>query len=80
MQSNYTQIRLMEIEREIKSAESDKRNGIIMMIVSLFFLWPLLIVGIVVYNKANNKINLLYDEKKNIMFMQYQTIDNDKLF
>ena len=68
MDERYKQMRLMEIEQEIKKAESSKSGGVVMMVVSIFFLWPLLIVGIIVYSNANKKINELNEEKKRIMF------------
>lgn len=60
--------RLKEIEQEIKKAEGNKTTGMVLMIVSIFMLWPLLIVGAIVYGNANSKINRLNDEKKQIMF------------
>lgn len=77
MDERYKKMRLMEIEQEIKKAESNKSGGIIMMVVSIFFLWPLLIVGIIVYNNANNKINELNEEKKRIMFEDLVSKSNE---
>ena len=65
------QQRLTEIESEIKKAESDKNTGMILMIISIFFLWPLLIVGGIQYSNAKKKIETLNDEKKRIMFQDY---------
>jgi len=48
-----------------------------MMVVSIFFLWPLLIVGIIVYNNANKKINELNEEKKRIMFEDWVSKSNE---
>lgn len=77
MDERYKQMRLMEIEQEIKKAESSKSGGVVMMVVSIFFLWPLLIVGIIVYNNANNKINELNEEKKRIMFEDWVSKSNE---
>lgn len=78
MDERYKQMRLMEIEQEIKKAESSKSGGVVMMVVSIFFLWPLLIVGIIVYNNANKKINELNEEKKRIMFEDWVSKSNEK--
>lgn len=77
MDERYKQMRLMEIEQEIKKAESSKSGGVVMMVVSIFFLWPLLIVGIIVYNNANKKINELNEEKKRIMFEDWVSKSNE---
>jgi hypothetical protein len=42
-----------------------------MMVVSIFLLWPLLIVGAIMYNNAKKKIEELNNEKKQIMFQDY---------
>lgn len=77
MDERYKQMRLMEIEQEIKKAESSKSGGVVMMVVSIFFLRPLLIAGIVVYNNANKKINELNEEKKRIMFEDWVSKSNE---
>ena len=64
-------LQLAEIDSKIKKAESEKSSACIMMVVSFFFLWPLLIVGIIQYNNANKKIEELNEEKKNIMLQEY---------
>lgn len=69
MNKRWKAQRLAEIEDEIKKAESNKVGAIIMMVVSLFFLWPLLIVGGIMYSNANKKIEALNAEKRSIMFM-----------
>ena len=71
MNNRWKAQRLAEIEDEIKKAESNKVGAIIMMVVSVFFLWPLLIVGGIMYSNANKKIEVLNAEKRNIMFMGY---------
>ena len=67
MDEKLKQKRLFEIDQQIKKAEDDKKSAIFLMIISLFFLWPLLIVGIVIYYNANKKINELNIEKIKIM-------------
>ena len=66
--NQMNEYRLKEIEQEIKKAEGNKTTGMVLMIVSIFMLWPLLIVGAIVYGNANSKINRLNEEKKQIMF------------
>ena len=44
------------LDQQIKSAESSKNTGLILMIASVIVLWPLLIVGGIMYGSANNKI------------------------
>ena len=44
-----------QINRDIKKAQEGKSTGIVIMIVSIFFLWPLLIVGGIMYSNNNNK-------------------------
>lgn len=62
------QWQLAQIDEKIKQAEGSRRNGVILMVISLFFLWPLLIVGIIIYHNANKEIERLNDEKKALMF------------
>lgn len=62
---------IMEIEDKIRKAESQKGTAVVLMIISIFCLWPLLIVGIIMYNNANKEINYLNEEKKRIMFEDY---------
>ena len=52
---NMKEWRLSQIEDEIKKAEGEKSGACIMMFISIFFLWPLFIVGVIQYNKANKK-------------------------
>ena len=68
---NTNDMRLMQIEHEISKAESNKRTACIMMFISIFFLWPLLIFGAIKYKNAKEKIDELNDEKKQIMFQNY---------
>ena len=69
--NNDMERRIIEIDSEIKSAEGQKIAATILIIISFFCLWPLLIVGIIMHCNANSKINKLNDEKKQIMFMNY---------
>ena len=71
MNNVFKEMRLMEIENELKKAESQKTTAVIMMVASLIVLWPLLIVGIIQYSNANKKIERLNEEKKSIMFQDY---------
>lgn len=75
------ELRLSQIEDEIKKAEDEKNTACVMMIVSIFFLWPLLIFGAIQYDKAKKKIEELNNEKKQIMFQEYfnnQNSDSDQ--
>lgn len=74
--NQMNEYRLKEIEQEIKNAESNKKTGTVLMIISIFMLWPLLIVGAIVYSNANSKINRLNEEKKQIMFMEWKNGNN----
>ena len=74
--NKMNEMRLMQIENEIKKAESQKSIAIILMVVSIFILWPLLIVGIIMYFNANKKIEGLNQEKMKIMFQDYFTANN----
>ena len=71
MNKDYRERRLLEIDRQISEAEGNKNTGTILMIVSLFMLWPLAIVGIVIYFNANSKIKRLKTEKINIIAEQW---------
>lgn len=78
MEEFYRKMRLMEIEQEIKKAEHNKNSGVVMMVVSIFFLWPLLIVGLITYSNANKRINDLNDEKRRITF-ENMMANNEKI-
>ena len=73
---NMKKFRLAQIENEIKKAEEQKNIAIIMMIISIFFLWPLLIIGAIKYNNANRKIARLDEEKAALIFLP----DQDQYF
>lgn len=64
-------IQIEEIEYKIKAAEEKKKNAVILMIVSVFFLWPLMIVGAVMHDGACKEINRLNEEKNKILFEEY---------
>ena len=55
-----------QIDSEINKARESKNTGIVLMIVSIFFLWPLLIVGGIMYSNANNKEKELTSKKSRI--------------
>ena len=55
------------LDQQIKSAESSKNTAIILMIGSLIILWPLLIVGGIMYHSSNNKINNLNSQKQMLL-------------
>ena len=65
------EMRLMQIEQEIKKEESTKNTGTVLIIISFFCLWPLAIVGFIMCINASKKINALNEEKNQIMFMTY---------
>ncbi len=77
--NQVNEYRLKEIEQDIKNAEGNKRTGMVLMIVSIFMLWPLLIVGAIIYGNANSKINRLNEEKKRILFEELKGSMNDKM-
>ena len=66
MNNTNLKIRLLEIDAEIKKANDEKTTAFIMMIISIFLLWPLLIIGGIWYSSANKKIASLENEKKRI--------------
>ena len=70
---NMKELRLAQIENEIKRAEDQKSSAVIMMIISIFCLWPLLIVGAIRYSDANKKITQLNEEKTALMFLSNQS-------
>ena len=78
MNNTYSmkELRLSQIETEIKKAESEKSTAVVMMVVSIFILWPLLILGAIQYDKAKKKIDALNEEKKKIMFQDYFNAGN----
>ena len=67
----YKEMRLAQIENDLKKAEGQKKTAIVMMVVSIFFLWPLLILGIIQYNNANKEIEKLNQEKQQIILKDY---------
>ena len=55
-----------QIENELKKVKENKGVAIVMMIVSIFFLWPLLIVGGLMYLNNNSKANELNSKKSRL--------------
>lgn len=74
--NSIKELRLAEIETEIKKAESEKSNAVVLMVISLFFLWPLLIFGAILHDKAKKKIEALNEEKKKIIYQDYFNENN----
>ena len=72
------EIRLMEIEAEIEKAKSDKNTAIVLMVVSIFFLWPLLIIGGIWYSSADNKLKSLEAEKNQLIMYQSMNEKNEQ--
>ncbi len=72
------EIRLMEIEAEIKKAKSDKNTAIVLMVISIFFLWPLLIIGGIWYSSADNKLKSLEAEKNQLIMYQSMNEKNEQ--
>ena len=62
---------VIEIEEKIRKGEEKKKDAVVLMIISIFFLWPLMIVGAVMHDNACKEINKLNEEKKRIMFEDY---------
>ena len=59
-------IRLIQIEEEISKNQKKKTTGIILVIISLFCLWPLMIVGIILWANADKSIKKLEKERADI--------------
>ena len=68
----------MEIEAEIKKAKSDKNTAIVLMVISIFFLWPLLIIGGIWYSSADNKLKSLEAEKNQLIMYQSMNEKNEQ--
>ena len=68
----------MEIEAEIEKAKSDKNTAIVLMVVSIFFLWPLLIIGGIWYSSADNKLKSLEAEKNQLIMYQSMNEKNEQ--
>ena len=62
--NKLSQIRLEEIKESIKKQEGKRTTGIVLVIISLFCLWPLIIVGIILWVGANNEIKALLSEER----------------
>ena len=63
----YFAIRIKQIDEEIKKQERDKGAGVVLIIISIFALWPLIIVGIIQINHSNKRIAELQQEKQTIV-------------
>lgn len=68
----------MEIEAEIEKAKSDKNTAIVLMVISIFFLWPLLIIGGIWYSSADNKLKSLEAEKNQLIMYQSMNEKNEQ--
>ena len=71
------QQRLNEIETQLKSANSNKTTGVVLCVISIFMLWPLLIVGLIVYANANSKVKALEEEKRNINWQLANLVEEE---
>ncbi len=60
-------MQLLELDKQIKSAESSKSTGLVLMVVSLVILWPLLVVGGIMFASANSKIKDLESQKQRLL-------------
>lgn len=60
-----------DIENKIREAEEKKKTAVILMVASLFFLWPLMIVGAIMHDRACKEIHRLNEEKNRIMYEEY---------
>ena len=60
-------MQIAALDQQIKSAESSKNTGIVLMVVSIVILWPLLIAGFVMFNSANTKISDLNAQKQALL-------------
>ena len=65
-QKKTIQFKIDEIDEKINKEKSNKTTGVVLMIISIFFLWPILIVGIIIWSKANNEVDKLETEKKKL--------------
>ena len=78
MQNNFRaqQIdwQIAALDQQIKSAESSKNTGLILMIASVIVLWPLLIVGGIMYGSASNKIKDLNMQKQALLMERNRCI------
>ena len=65
------------LDQQIKSAESSKTTGIILMCVSLIIIWPLLIAGGYMFFNANSKINDLKSQKQ-MLLLERRSLAGDQ--
>lgn len=62
-------LRIDQIDADIKKEEKKRTTGIILFVISFFFLWPLFIVGLILWIGANGNIRRLQDERQNILVL-----------
>ncbi len=62
--------KLSDIDTQIKQKEDTKKSAIIMMVISIFLLWPLLIVGGIMYSSAESSIKALQQQKNELLFQK----------
>lgn len=68
-------LRISEINAEIQTKEGSKKQGITLMIVSVFFLWPLLVVGGIMYTSANNRVKALEQERAHLLMQRSMILE-----
>lgn len=80
MQNNLSaqqiDFQIAALDEQIRSAESSKKTGIILMCTSLLVLWPLLIVGAIMIDSADKKINDLNMQKQMLLMQRTYCIQN----
>ncbi len=62
MDSNE-ELDLEQLDIRIKKCENKRTVGIVLVVISLFCLWPLMIVGIIMWVSANKEINFCMEQK-----------------
>ena len=67
MRLQQINMQIVALDQEIRSAESSKSTAVILMVASLIVLWPLLIIGGIMYSSAKNKINNLTSQKQMLL-------------
>ena len=70
MRYDEIEIKIEDINKKIRKEQDNKNIGIVLIIVSLFCLWPLMIVGIILIVNANKKIGNLENEKMELLLSQ----------
>ena len=72
---NY-ELRLIEIDEEIRKAEDEKNGAIVAMFVWFLLFFPLAFIGAFQYSAAKKKIEQLNEEKKRIWLEIYTSASN----